>query len=66
MSTPRQFPAPPTADPAVALHDAAVAALQRLHNWLAVNRPRALAAAAGGEDAVAVAVRLLEQLPPER
>jgi hypothetical protein len=66
VSGAEQFPAPPTADPAIALHDAAVAALQRLHNWLAVNRPKTLAAAAGGEDAVEVAVRLLEQLPPER
>lgn len=42
-----------------------MAALQRLHNWLAVNRPKALAAADGG-DAVDVALRLLERLPPER
>jgi hypothetical protein len=59
------FPPPPASDPAVALHDSAVGSLQRLHNWLAVNRPRALAAAGGG-DAVDVAVALLEQLPPER
>jgi hypothetical protein len=60
-----QFPAPPAADPADALHDGAVSALQRLHNYLAVHRPRALAAA-DGKDAVDVAVQLLERLPPER
>jgi hypothetical protein len=42
-----------------------VAALQRLHNYLAVNRPKALAAADGG-DAVDVAQRLMDSLPPER
>lgn len=65
MSAPGAFPPPPATDPAAALHDGAVAALQRLHNWLAVNRPKALAAADGG-DAVDVALRLLERLPPER
>jgi hypothetical protein len=59
------FPPPPAADPAAALHDATVGALQRLHNYLAVNRPRALAAADGG-DAVDVTLRLLDGLPPER
>jgi hypothetical protein len=65
VSGPGAFPPPPAADPAAALHDAAVGALQRLHNYLAVNRPRALAAADGG-DAVDVALRLLDGLPPER
>lgn len=65
MSGSGAFPPPPAADPATALHDGAVAVLQRLHNYLAVNRPKAMAAADGG-DAVDVAVRLLEQLPPER
>jgi hypothetical protein len=65
VSAPQQFPAPPTADPAIALHDAAVAALQRLHNYLAVHRPRALSAAGANEDTVDVALRLLKQLPPE-
>lgn len=65
MSASGAFPPPPAADPAAALHDGAVAALQRLHNYLAVNRPKALAAADGG-DAVDVALRLLERLPPER
>lgn len=65
MSGSGAFPPPPAADPATALHDGAVAALQRLHNYLAVNRPKALVAADGG-DAVDVAIRLLEQLPPER
>ena len=65
MSGSGAFPPPPAADPATALHDAAVAALQRLHNYLAVNRPKALAAADGG-DAVDVALRLMDGLPPER
>lgn len=65
MSGTGAFPPPPASDPAVSLHDAAVAALQRLHNWLAVNRPKALAAADGG-DVVDVTVALLEQLPLER
>jgi hypothetical protein len=61
------FPQPPAADPAAALHDGAVAALQRLHNYLAVNRPKALTAAAlDGQDAVGVAISLLRRLPPER
>lgn len=59
------FPAPPASDPAAALHSPAVAALQRLHNYLAVNRPRALSGAAQGEGAVDVAIRLLERLPAE-
>ena len=59
------FPPPPAADPAAALHDAAVARLQHLHNRLAVTRPRALAAARPGEDAVDVALRLVDTLPPE-
>ncbi|QDN94921.1 hypothetical protein FNV58_00915 (plasmid) [Streptomyces sp. RLB1-9] len=65
MSGSGAFPPPPAADPSTALHDSAVAALQRLHNYLAVNRPRALAAADGG-DAVDVALQLLDRLPPER
>lgn len=65
MSGSGAFPPPPASDPATALHDAAVAALQRLHNYLAVNRPKALAAADGG-DAVDVAQRLMDSLPPER
>lgn len=64
MSALGAFPPPPARDPAAALHDGAVAALQRLHNHLAVHRPRALAAADGG-DAVDVAIGLLERLPPE-
>lgn len=60
------FPAPPAQDPAAALHSPAVARLQALHNALALTRPRALAAAQEGEDAVDVALRLLGQLPPER
>ncbi|MFE0490133.1 hypothetical protein [Streptomyces griseoaurantiacus] len=44
-----------------------MAALQRLHNHLAVERPKALAAgAAEGLDVVAVAVGLLQRLPAER
>ncbi|WP_428957847.1 hypothetical protein [Streptomyces sp. cg35] len=66
MSGEGAFPAPLSADPGAGLHDAAVAALQRLHNHLAVTRPRALAAAADGEDAVDIAVRLLDRLPPEQ
>ncbi|MEU9405693.1 hypothetical protein AB0E08_08300 [Streptomyces sp. NPDC048281] len=66
MSGSGAFPPPPASDPAAALHDTAVAALQRLHNYLAVNRPKALAAADGGEDAADVAIRLLGQLPAER
>lgn len=65
MSGARPFPPPPAQDPASGLHDSAVAALQRLHNYLAVHRPKALAAADGG-DAVDVAVALLRRLPPER
>ncbi|MEV7674999.1 hypothetical protein [Streptomyces sp. NPDC088752] len=42
-----------------------MAALQRLHNHLAVTRPRALAGATPGEDAVDVAIRLLQRLPDE-
>jgi hypothetical protein len=42
-----------------------VGRLQALHNYLAQNRPRALAAAADGEDAVDVALRLMGQLPAE-
>lgn len=57
------FPPPPAADPGAALHDAAVARLQVLHNHLAVTRPRALAGAGAGEDAVDVAMRLLDTLP---
>jgi hypothetical protein len=53
------FPPPPVADPAQALQDPAAADLQRLHNWLAVNRPADLAAAAAGETCVDVAIRLL-------
>lgn len=60
------FPPPPVADPAAALHDAAVGRLQMLHNQLALTRPRALAAAADGEDAVDVVLRLLNTLPAER
>lgn len=59
------FPPPPASDPAAGLHSAAVAALQRLHNHLAVTRPRALAGATPGEDAVDVAIRLLQRLPDE-
>lgn len=59
------FPPPPAADPAVALHDAAVARLQALHNHLAVTRPAALAAALPGQDCVDVAVQLLDQLRAE-
>lgn len=62
---PGSFPAPPASDPAAALHSEAVAALQRLHNYLAVNRPRALSEAADGESAVDVAIRLLGRLPAE-
>lgn len=65
MSGTGAFPEPPAVDPAAALHDAAVGRLQQLHNHLALTRPRALAAARPGEDAVAVAIRLLERLPPE-
>lgn len=65
MSAAGAFPPPPAQDPASGLHDAAVAGLQRLHNYLAVHRPRALAAADGG-DAVDVALELLQRLPPER
>lgn len=65
MSGSGAFPPPPADDPATGLHDGAVAALQRLHNYLAVHRPRALAAADGG-DAVAVAIGLIGRLPPER
>jgi hypothetical protein len=44
-----------------------VGALQRLHNFLATDRPRALAAGtASGQDAVAVAIVLLQRLPAER
>lgn len=64
--TPGSFPPPPASDPAAALHSEAVAALQRLHNHLAVTRPRALAEAPDGESAVDVAIRLLQQLTPER
>jgi len=61
------FPPPPAQDPASGLHDEAVAALQRLHNYLATDRPKALAAgAAGGQDAVTVAIVLLQRLPMER
>ncbi|WP_168713673.1 hypothetical protein [Streptomyces sp. A0642] len=60
------FPAPPASDPGQALHSLAVADLMRLHNYLAVHRPRALATATEGESAAAVAIRLLQQLPPER
>ncbi|MGW1436947.1 hypothetical protein ACWD7M_17055 [Streptomyces griseus] len=63
---PGAFPDPPAHDPAQALHSLAVSDLMRLHNYLAVHRPRALAAAAEGESAADVAVRLLGQLPPER
>lgn len=67
MSGSGAFPPPPAPDPAIALHDKAVAALQRLHNYLAVDRPKALAAgAAGGQDAVDVAVALMRGLPAER
>ncbi|MET7363169.1 hypothetical protein ABZS76_32695 [Streptomyces sp. NPDC005562] len=66
MSAPGAFPVPPSTDPGAALHDAAVAALTRLHNHLAVHRPRALAAAADGEDAVDVVLSLVDRLPPER
>ena len=65
MSASGAFPPPPAQDPAAGLHDPAVAALQRLHNYLAVNRPKALAAAWNG-DAVDVALALLKRLPPER
>ncbi|MFF7198251.1 hypothetical protein ACFZAM_31645 [Streptomyces sp. NPDC008079] len=64
-STTGAFPPPPTTDPGAALHDAAVRRLQVLHNHLAVNRPRALAAAGPGEDAVDVTIRLLDSLPGE-
>ncbi|MFH8483170.1 hypothetical protein [Streptomyces sp. NPDC018055] len=63
---PGAFPPPPAYDPVQALHSLAVADLMRLHNYLAVHRPRALAAALAGESAADVAVRLLGQLPPER
>jgi hypothetical protein len=67
VSASGQFPPPPASDPAAALHDSAVAALQRLHNYLAVDRPKALTAgAASGQDAAAVAIALLQQLPAER
>lgn len=66
MSGTGAFPPPPAADPSAALHSAALARLQALHNRLAQARPRALAAAVDGEDAVDVALRLLDQLPPER
>lgn len=66
MSDGGGFPAPPTADPGVALHDAAVRRLMVLHNLLATTRPRTLASAGPGEDAVDVAVRLINSLPPER
>lgn len=62
---PGSFPAPPASDPAAALHSEAVAALQRLHNHLAVERPLALSEAADGESAVDVAIRLLRRLPAE-
>jgi hypothetical protein len=64
VTAPGAFPAPPTQDPAAALHDDAVASLQRLHNHLAVHRPKALATFDG--DAVDLAVHLLQQLSPER
>lgn len=64
MSTPSGgFPAPPTNDPSAALHDPNVAEMQRLHNYLAVNHPGALASATKGETAVDVAIRLLGRLP---
>lgn len=67
MSGSGAFPEPPAQDPAAGLHDGAVAALQRLHNYLAVDRPKALAAgASSGLDAVGVALGLLQRLPPER
>ncbi|MGW7100318.1 hypothetical protein [Streptomyces sp. NPDC054838] len=65
MTTEGAFPPPPASDPAVALHDTAVAELQRLHNYLAVERPRRLASAAQGESVVDVAIRLMALVPPE-
>lgn len=57
------FPPPPVSDPGQALQDPSAAELQRLHNWLATNRPADLAAARSGENAVDVALRLLARLP---
>lgn len=62
-ATSGDFPAPPTTDPAAALHDPNVAELQRLHNYLAVNFPADLAAATPGETAVDTAIYLLGSLP---
>ncbi len=56
------FPAPPTADPGVALRDVQVRRMQHLHNWLGRNHPQHLAAAREDEDAVDVAIRLLGKL----
>ncbi|PPS89557.1 hypothetical protein [Streptomyces sp. MH60] len=64
MTAPGAFPAPPAQDPAAALHDDTVAALQRLHNHLAVHRPRALASFNGA--AVDLAIHLMQQMTPER
>jgi hypothetical protein len=45
-----------------------VAALQRLHNYLAVNRPKALAAMGPPleQDLVTLTIVLLNRLPGER
>lgn len=58
-----RIPPPPTADPAQPLSSPLLAELQRLHNWLAVNRPADMAAAGPESTAVDVAIGLLKRLP---